>query len=471
MTGQAGHSLLLVHPPPPPGAIIAREASCRCERQCPESANINIIPSGLCNSRRHRQCPASKESVIHTPVPRQNVLQGVRLHNPDYVKFAPSASCEGCTPDLPGEAAAGEEFAQGGDYPSPPSLTPHFALSLSNVSVSPAPLPQSSPPQAPEATASAPFFERKGSRYSWAQSAAPRTVSAMRRSSLAFSVRASRASCRLTQLRCWVVPGRDSSSSASSVRRVPSLHSTVSLRLDYTRPLFLQALCPCCFARGPRFAAVRARQQSHKAFRAAGKQPFRLLAQTVSGFRSAPPATDCADTPASTLLRPAPIRRPVPVREHRCTPLKPRTALTGWAVPAQVGEAVCPPHKSVSSAAPGSPRSPFHRAPEPTTQSARPPPRPPLRFAPCPWSLGDSKPCSRIKGSNNFHVHPARPSRLRDSQQPRLTRLLTPRPQCVIDRSAPPGGRHKGYKYTQRKQRLPPLRVVLIPMASEVVKS
>ena len=44
----------------------------------------------------------------------------------------------------------------------------------------------------------------------------------------------------LRSVRCWVVPGRDSSSSAGSVRRVPSLHSAVSLRLVYTRPLFLR---------------------------------------------------------------------------------------------------------------------------------------------------------------------------------------------------------------------------------------
>lgn len=68
-------------------------------------------------------------------------------------------------------------------------------------------------------------------RYAWAQSAVPNTVSAIRPSSLAGSLRAVRAVRRLTQLRCWVVPGRDSSSSASSVRRVPSLHSSVSLRL------------------------------------------------------------------------------------------------------------------------------------------------------------------------------------------------------------------------------------------------
>ncbi len=42
-----------------------------------------------------------------------------------------------------------------------------------------------------------------------------------------------RASCRLTHLRCWVAPGRDSSSSAGSVRRVPSLRSSVSLRLEF----------------------------------------------------------------------------------------------------------------------------------------------------------------------------------------------------------------------------------------------
>ena len=45
------------------------------------------------------------------------------------VKYAPSASCECPTFELPCEAAAGESFAQGGDHPSPPSLTPHFPQS------------------------------------------------------------------------------------------------------------------------------------------------------------------------------------------------------------------------------------------------------------------------------------------------------------------------------------------------------
>lgn len=42
------------------------------------------------------------------------------------------------------------------------------------------------------------------------------------RSEPAGNVSAVRGACRLTQLRCWVVPGRDSSSSAGSVRRVPA---------------------------------------------------------------------------------------------------------------------------------------------------------------------------------------------------------------------------------------------------------
>ena len=43
--------------------------------------------------------------------PAETAVQGVRLHNPDYVKFAPSKECEGFPFDLPGEAAAGEGLA------------------------------------------------------------------------------------------------------------------------------------------------------------------------------------------------------------------------------------------------------------------------------------------------------------------------------------------------------------------------
>ena len=155
-------------------------------------------------------------------------------------------SCERPTSKLPGESAAGKEFAQGGDHPSPPSLTPHFARLRRNVSALPPPLQLSSPPQASETTTSATFFNRRLRWCSWAQSAAPKTVSASRPASPAFSVRAVRASCRLTHLRCWVVPCRDSS---------------VSLRLDYTRPLFLHTSAgvnPARSVPGSREAAVPA---------------------------------------------------------------------------------------------------------------------------------------------------------------------------------------------------------------------
>ncbi len=109
-----------------------------------------LIPSGLCNSRRHRQCPASRVSVKNTPEPRSSILQGVRLHNPDYVKLAPSVSCGRPTFELPGDAPPG--------CSGPPSRTSglqarqgaqHFArLRRTGIKI-PAPLQQSSPGTSP----------------------------------------------------------------------------------------------------------------------------------------------------------------------------------------------------------------------------------------------------------------------------------------------------------------------------------
>ena len=53
-----------------------------------------------------------------------------------------------------------------------------------------------------------------------------------------------RAVRRLTHLRCWVVPGRDSSSCAGSGRRVPSLHSKVEFNLAAIPP-GLVSFPPC----------------------------------------------------------------------------------------------------------------------------------------------------------------------------------------------------------------------------------
>ena len=149
-------------------------------------------------------------------------------------------SCESPTSELPGEAAAGEEFAQGGDHPSPPSLTPHFSQSPNQrrQGSSPAPAVVSSRGRSrPLPPLRGPQGRYGGMR---GREVPPRrpSVPCARHLSLSTLVVCEHPAA-LRSVRCWVVPGRDSSSSAGSVRRVPSLHSAVSLRLVYTWPLFL----------------------------------------------------------------------------------------------------------------------------------------------------------------------------------------------------------------------------------------
>ena len=97
-------------------------------------------------------------------------------------------------------------------------------------------------------------------------------------------------------IRCWVVPGRDSSSSASSVRRVPSLHSSVSLRLGHTWPLFLQALRHFCSAGGPRVRSASLRSVLGKnAAKPSGQpgygRPHPLPAVGADSVGTSPPQT------------------------------------------------------------------------------------------------------------------------------------------------------------------------------------
>ena len=229
------------------------------------------------------------------------------------------------------------------------------------------------------------------------------------------SLSAVRAVLRLTHLRCWVVPGRDSSSSAGSGRRVPPLHSAVRLRRVNTCLLFLHTSAgknPARSVPGRQDTAVRIRS--------------RLLAQTVSGFRYAAPATDCAGgmVPGLTAASLLPS-----IRE--------------WAVPSQAPEGVCPP--TTSPAAPHAARHP----PGPRSTSFR--------------ALGYWETLSRAAArtvSRTGTTSHASPTRLRDSQQPRPTRKLTPHPQCVIHRHHPPDEGEKGINIYNGRQRLAPLRVL-----------
>ena len=58
---------------------------------------------------------------------RKNGLQGVRLHNPDYVKFAPSVRCGGPSFELPGEAASDKQPPSGATRAPARRGAAHFA--------------------------------------------------------------------------------------------------------------------------------------------------------------------------------------------------------------------------------------------------------------------------------------------------------------------------------------------------------
>ncbi len=192
-------------------------------------------------------------------------------------------SCEGCTSDIPGEAAAGKGLAAVAGF-------------------APGPLP--APRRAEESGPQFPQFLYLG--------AATHSRSASRPASPAFSVRGLRASCRLTQLRCWVAPSPEVSSPASGPAHFLRSRSSVQLRCGHARPLFLHT--------------------------SAGVNP----ARSVAGVREA----------ARWAAGAASVRRsqPHPAPEGLCKAAY--AAVNGflcsgkWAVPSQAGEAVCQPHNA-----------------------------------------------------------------------------------------------------------------------------
>ena len=69
-------TVLVYAPPAPLGErIITREPQCQRERRTPYPAFHNIIPSELCNSRRHRQCSASREEVSRGQKPAKTAYR------------------------------------------------------------------------------------------------------------------------------------------------------------------------------------------------------------------------------------------------------------------------------------------------------------------------------------------------------------------------------------------------------------
>ena len=203
---------VLVYPPwPPRGKIIARERGCQFDRQCPDSAFHNIIPSVLCNIRQRPDCYAVTASIRDGKKPAQpsslaadyTIRIMLRTLRRQGAKVLPSNSRA--------RRRRTRHSREGGT--TPPSTRERRTLREHYSTVSTSTRGRKVPPR--------------------------RALSSCEGREPACSLCGMRAVRRLTHLRCWVVPGRDSSSSAGSVRRVPSLHSAVSLRLGYTCLLFL----------------------------------------------------------------------------------------------------------------------------------------------------------------------------------------------------------------------------------------
>ena len=152
-------------------------------------------------------------------------------------------------------------------------------------------------------------------------------------------------------------------------------------------------------------------------------------------------ATDCAGTHASMLRLCTSLRRSVPVRVHRRTPLDRHCCAHsfGPSRPRPVRPSANPRCRSLSGS--GSLRSP-----SPCTAKARQPSRtrPPPRPASASLRL-----LGHCQTRSRRTRPPHQPRACETGQQPRPTGGLTPQPQCVIDRPTTPEGQQKGINIYQ----------------------
>ena len=276
--------------------------------------------------------------------------------------------------------------------------------------------------------------------YAWAQSAVPNTVSAMRPSSLAGSLRAVRAVRCLMQHSCGSAQSRTPPVLTSSPGSVRACSSKVRLRRASTWPLFLHTSAgvnPAGSVPGVQDAAVPA----------AGAD----IVSLVCGQAAAQTAKDCAVPHASAMWPYTFIRRSVPVRVHPCTPLERRCHAHKVGRPGPGRGGRLPPTASVSSAAPGSLRSPFRGAPEPAapTLPDRLPGHAPLRSA--PYGTGRLAGGSRIEVRGNAG-QVSRPDASACKTSSTIGQPGTHARASVRHRPASPARRlEKGYKYILRE--------------------
>ena len=237
-----------------------------------------------------RQLHASKEVGLRGTEARSNVLQGVRLHNLDYVNLASVSELRAFYLRIPGRGG-GRRAAPLKDL-RPPG--PSGGCALPGCFDSAASIRESRSSSRLRGQAHGDhclrYFPRiKRKWYARPGSADTNTVIKIRRSSLAFSLSTARASCRLTHL---PVLGRSLSVSQQSGQARQLAYSAPLLGKP-TAWLYPSAIPP----------HLRRGKPRRKCSGQPGYSASALLAQTVSGFRFAPPATDCAGTHASTVLR------------------------------------------------------------------------------------------------------------------------------------------------------------------------
>ena len=176
--------------------------------------------------------------------------------------------------------------------------------------------------------------------------AATHSRNASRRASPAFSVRGERASCRLTQLRCWVAPSPEVSSPASGPAHFLRSRSSVRLCRGHTRPLFLHTSAGASPARsvpGVREAALRAagaacvrQSQPHPAPEGQCKAAsaatdviplFEQVGRSVPGRGGRLPAAQCRSLSGSGSLRsPSPCAATARQPHHARPPPRPASA-------------------------------------------------------------------------------------------------------------------------------------------------
>ena len=197
-----------------------------------------------------------------------------------------------------------------------------------------------------------------------------------------------RTTCRLPQLRCRVVPPSKAVCPAGPV--TPLLLSPLLGKPPFGRLGLYPGRCSSSLCK----LSLRATCRS---FRAPGRQPFRLLAQTLSVCAVANPPKTAPVSSASALWRCTFVRGGVPVRDGRRAPLRCPCALTlsGPMGPGPGGR--LPSHMLAVFAGVWEPKvsQPLRRqspsAPS-RSQTASGASAPLASLVPRPWSLADSQP-------------------------------------------------------------------------------